>query len=70
MAKVDIIQTSFTGGEIGPPLKGRTDISQYANAVAIAQNWIVRPFGSILSSPGTEFINQCGGTDSTMLMTS
>jgi len=59
MAKIDTIQTSFVGGEIGPPLFGRTDIAQYANACAIVQNWIVRPFGSIISTPGTEFINQC-----------
>ena len=57
--KVDTIQTSFTGGEFGPSLLGRTDIAQYANACQIVQNWLVRPFGSIISSPGTQFINAC-----------
>jgi len=64
MAKVDVIQTSFVGGEFGPSLFGRTDIAQYANALAIVQNWIVRPYGSIVSAPGTIFINaaQTGGS--------
>lgn len=64
--KVDTIQTSFAGGEIAPALYGRTDIAQYALACAEIQNWLVRPFGSVISTPGTEFINACktGGTTS------
>ena len=59
MSKIDTIQTSFVGGEFGPSLLGRTDISQYANACAIVENFLIRPFGSMISTPGTEFINQC-----------
>lgn len=59
MPKSYTIKTSFTAGELGPSLFGRTDIDQYTNACAIVQNWIVRPSGSIISTPGTEFINQC-----------
>lgn len=57
--KVDTIQTSFTGGEFGPPLWGRTDIEQYNNACAIVQNFLIRPFGSVISTPGTQYINAC-----------
>ena len=65
--KTDVIQTSFVGGEFGPSLLGRSDISQYSTAAALIQNWLVRPYGSIISTPGTEFINQCVTGGSTTL---
>lgn len=65
--KVDTIQTSFVGGEFGPPLLGRTDITQYSSACAIIQNWIIRPFGSVISTPGTQFVNQCKTGGSTTI---
>jgi len=56
MAKVDVIQTSFTAGEFGKSLFGRTDIAQYANACAIVENFLPRSYGPVISTPGTEFI--------------
>lgn len=58
MPKVDVIQTSFAGGEFGPSLFGRTDIAQYANACAIVQNFLPRPYGPAISMPGTTFIKE------------
>ena len=55
MAKVDHIQTSFAGGEFGASLFGRSDIDQYANACAILENMIVRPYGSAISTAGSKF---------------
>lgn len=54
--KVDTIQTSFAGGEFGPSLYGRTDISQYQNACEIIENFIVRPYGSAISAPGSRYV--------------
>lgn len=64
--KIDTIQTSFVGGEFAPSLFGRTDVSQYANACATVENWLIRPYGSLISTPGTEYITECktGGTTS------
>lgn len=64
--KIDTCQTSFVGGEIAPSLFGRTDIAQYANACEIVENMLIRPYGSLISSPGTEYINACktGGSTS------
>lgn len=64
--KVDTIQTSFTGGEFAPALFGRTDVAQYANACALVENFLIRPYGPLISTPGTEFINACktGGSTS------
>lgn len=57
--KIDTIQTSFVGGEFAPALFGRTDIAQYANACAIVENFTIRPYGSLISTPGTEYIQEC-----------
>lgn len=59
MPKIETIQTSFVGGELGPSLVGRTDVAQYKNAAALVQNWLIRPFGSIVTTPGLEYVNQC-----------
>lgn len=54
--KVDVIQTSFTGGEFGSSLFGRTDIAQYANACAIVENFLPRSYGPAISIPGTTYV--------------
>lgn len=54
--KTDIIQTSFSGGEFGPSLYGRTDIAQYANACQIVKNFLPRSYGSAISMPGTRYV--------------
>ncbi len=55
--KIDTIKTSFVGGEWASALFGRTDVAQYENACAIMENFLIRPYGSALSTPGTEYIN-------------
>ena len=57
--KVDTIQTSFVTGEIAPALFGRTDIAQYESACEEVENFLIRPYGPLLSTPGTEFIAEC-----------
>ena len=57
--KVETIQTSFVGGEFAPALYGRTDIDKYASAAATLENFLIRPYGSVISAPGTEFIAEC-----------
>lgn len=54
--KTDIIQTSFAGGEFGSSLLGRTDIAQYANACQIVENFLIRPYGSAITTPGTRYV--------------
>ncbi len=58
MAAIDVIQTSFAGGEFGSSLFGRTDIAQYSNACQIVQNFLIRSYGSAISTPGTTYINE------------
>ena len=54
--KVDVIKNSFTGGEFGSSLFGRTDIAQYQYACETVENFLVRPYGSVISTPGTKYI--------------
>lgn len=54
--KVEIIQTSFAAGEIGPSLYGRTDIVQYANACQLVENMLPRSYGPAISMPGTRYV--------------
>ena len=54
--KLDVIQHSFSAGEFGPSLFGRSDIAQYANACEIVENFIPRPYGSVISTPGTRYV--------------
>ena len=58
MAKTDHLQASFSGGEFGPSLYGRTDIAQYSTACEIVENMIIRPYGGAISTPGTKFIGE------------
>ena len=55
--KIEVVQESFTGGQFSASLFGRTDIAQYENACAIIQNFLIKSKGSLISCPGTEFIN-------------
>ena len=54
--KVDVIKTSFAGGEFGPSLFGRSDIAQYANACETVENMLPRSYGPVISMPGTRYV--------------
>jgi hypothetical protein len=54
--KADIIKNSFTAGEFGKPLFGRTDIAQYAYACETVENFLVRPYGPVITTPGTKYV--------------
>lgn len=56
MPAVSVPQRSFTGGEWGPSLSARVDLSKYATALSRCENFVVQPFGGVTSRPGTEFL--------------
>tara|TARA_R100000406_G_scaffold79449_2_gene60498 strand:- start:2790 stop:4856 length:2067 start_codon:yes stop_codon:yes gene_type:complete len=49
-------QASFTGGEMDPLLRGRTDLQQYYSSVAIADNVLFEPQGGFSRRPGLRFL--------------
>lgn len=54
----EIINRSFTSGEIAPALRSRTDTIKYATGLAKCENFLVRPQGGVYSRPGTRFIGE------------
>ncbi|MCW0370266.1 fibronectin type III domain-containing protein [Xanthomonas sacchari] len=55
MAKVDIMQTNFTAGEISPRLKGRQDIARYQNGAEIIENGVPVVHGGVDRRAGLRF---------------
>ena len=56
MAKFRKSQTSFTSGIIGPELRGRIDIGEYANGCLELDNFIGVEHGAVYSRGGMNFI--------------
>ena len=56
MASIKQYQANFTVGEIDPLLRGRIDLEQYYDSVAIADNVIFEPQGGVSRRPGLKFV--------------
>lgn len=56
MAKLKIIQSNFSSGELSPSALGRVDIARYPNAVKRLTNIIPQTLGGGKKRPGTEWI--------------
>lgn len=70
MGRAHTIQTSFTGGELSPLLRGREDVAKYFTGVEKLENFIVKPQGGAWRRSGTEHIAEVktsivGGDDTT-----
>lgn len=52
----EIIQRSFTSGEIAPSLRSRADMVKYSTGLVLCKNFIVRAQGGVYSRPGFRFI--------------
>lgn len=51
-----IMQKSFSGGELSPPLYSRTDIAKYSNALRTCRNFVVLRHGGVSNRAGTQFV--------------
>ena len=58
MARVSIINTNFTAGELSEDLFGRVDITKYNNGAATLENFIVQPHGGITRRSGSRFVKE------------
>jgi len=56
MAKIKVIQTSTSSGELSPQGQGRVDIARYNNALASMSNLISLSLGGAKKRPGTQYI--------------
>lgn len=52
----EIIQRSFTSGEIAPSLQSRADLTKYATGLNLCENFLVRAQGGVYSRPGFRFL--------------
>jgi len=50
-----IIQRSFTSGEIAPAIQSRADIVKYSTGLNVCENFLVLPQGGVYSRPGYSF---------------
>lgn len=53
-----LIQRSFTSGEIAPALQSRADLNKYATGLNKCENFFVRAQGGVYSRPGFRFIGE------------
>lgn len=53
MTRLITQKTNFTSGEIAPDLRGRTDLSAYANGAAQLRNVFINPTGGVRRRAGT-----------------
>lgn len=52
----DIDITDFTGGELSPKLKGRTDLKKYFSSLDVGLNMVVMPQGGATKRPPTLYV--------------
>lgn len=52
----ELLQPSFTTGEISPALYARVDLQRFASALKTCRNFIVRPYGGVQNRPGLKFV--------------
>jgi len=69
LAKVQALQSNFTGGELSPRLDGRVDVTKFKNGLRLCENFIVLPHGGVRKRSGTKFVvQQKSATDEVVLV--
>ncbi len=58
MAKLKVIQTNLSSGELSPQAAGRVDIARYNNGAKRIRNVLSRTLGGGKKRPGTEYLAQ------------
>lgn len=56
MAKVSLIQTNFTAGELSARMMGRVDIARYGNGAKVIENGLVMIHGGVIRTWGTRMV--------------
>lgn len=63
MARVTLMQTNFTAGEVSPRLLGRVDIARYANGAKTMENAYPLVHGGALRRDGSRFVAEAKHAD-------
>ena len=56
MSSIRSYQKAFSGGEVSPELLGRIDDAKYQTGLALCENFIVRPQGSVMNRQGFAYV--------------
>lgn len=59
MPRSNIIQSSFTSGEVSPKIYGRVDTKLYANGAKTIENMVVLPQGGVTRRGGAKLVHPC-----------
>ena len=62
MTTLRLLKTSFTAGEVAPPLLGRSDLAAYDNGAAKLRNVFIHPTGGITRRAGLRHIGRARKT--------
>jgi hypothetical protein len=62
MATIRLVETNFTGGEVSPLLRGRSDLAAFDNGAAKLRNVVIHPTGGVSRRPGLRFVDDLPGT--------
>lgn len=63
MAKLSLIQTNFTAGELSPRLMARVDVARYQNGCKKLENGLIVVQGGVMRTWGTSFVQEVKYSD-------
>ena len=63
MGRGAFLKTSFNAGELSPLLDGRSDLEKYPQGCSLLENFIPTVQGPIYHRPGTQFVDNLGGSN-------
>jgi hypothetical protein len=61
MTTLRLLKTSFTAGEVAPPLLGRSDLAAYENGAAKLRNVFIHPTGGVTRRAGLRHVGRARG---------
>jgi hypothetical protein len=53
---VNVLQSTFSGGEVAEDVAARVDLEKYQESLLRAKNVFIRPYGGVYKRPGTAFV--------------
>ncbi|MGB0683689.1 MAG: hypothetical protein ACPGOV_13325 [Magnetovibrionaceae bacterium] len=56
MARISVVKSSFTGGEIAPDLIGRAELKAFENGASKLRNVFIAPTGGVYRRPGLSYV--------------
>src|SRR5262245_30442735 len=56
MTTLRLLKTSFTAGEVAPPLLGRSDLAAYENGASKLRNVFIHPTGGVTRRSGLRHV--------------